>query len=279
MISIRLFQTPSAPRLRDKLLSSRNEGLYTPPSLRGTIEMPGHNGGGNWGGAAVDPSAGLLYVESKDLPTYLKLRSTAAARPGNPRIRAAAGIYSQNCAGCHGTGPRRASRCNPRAHRYHDALNFRSDQVRCSERPRPHARVLATHPTRSRFAAGRTWPVLRPRPVRRTGRSFAALIPLQDPNAAPPQRYWAPYDFLFASDRLVGHRSAVVAIDGLRSEHRRHQVAGPAGRGQRPRGRWARRYRQPLSARRIGRNRRRFDCSQRPHRIENCAPTTATPAK
>src|SRR5262249_58066057 len=32
-------------RLRD----SRNEGLFTPPSLKGTIELPGHNGGANWG--------------------------------------------------------------------------------------------------------------------------------------------------------------------------------------------------------------------------------------
>ena len=31
--------------LREKFLSSRNEGLFTPPSERGTIAIPGHNGG------------------------------------------------------------------------------------------------------------------------------------------------------------------------------------------------------------------------------------------
>lgn len=93
--------------LRDKILSARNEGLYTPPSLRGSVEMPGHNGGANWGGTAVDPSAGLLYVQSKELPTFLKLdthepRGGAAAVVGaSPQERGAA-IYSQNCAGCHG---------------------------------------------------------------------------------------------------------------------------------------------------------------------------------
>lgn len=94
--------------LRDKILSARNEGVYTPPSLRGTIEMPGHNGGANWGGAAVDPSAGLLYVQSKELPTYIKLdthmpRGGAMAVVGaaTPEQQGAA-IYSQNCAGCHG---------------------------------------------------------------------------------------------------------------------------------------------------------------------------------
>ena len=40
---------------------------------RGTIQMPGNNGGANWGGAAVDPDNGRLYVVSKDLPAMLKL--------------------------------------------------------------------------------------------------------------------------------------------------------------------------------------------------------------
>jgi len=60
-------------RFRDEILSARNEGMYTPPSRRGTIQMPGNNGGANWGGAAADPGSGLLYVVSKDLPAILKL--------------------------------------------------------------------------------------------------------------------------------------------------------------------------------------------------------------
>jgi quinoprotein glucose dehydrogenase len=60
-------------RYRDQILSARNEGLFTPPGQRNTIEMPGNNGGANWGGAAVDPDHGRLYVVSKDLPAILKL--------------------------------------------------------------------------------------------------------------------------------------------------------------------------------------------------------------
>lgn len=59
-------------RFRDEILSARNEGLFTPPG-RSTIQMPGNNGGANWGGAAVDPPNGRLYVVSKDLPALLKL--------------------------------------------------------------------------------------------------------------------------------------------------------------------------------------------------------------
>lgn len=60
-------------RFRDEILTARNEGLFTPPSRRGTIQMPGNNGGANWGGAAVDPDRGALVVVSKDLPCLLKL--------------------------------------------------------------------------------------------------------------------------------------------------------------------------------------------------------------
>jgi quinoprotein glucose dehydrogenase len=69
-------------KFRDEILSARNEGLFTPPGLRPTIQMPGNNGGANWGGAAVDPGSGLLYVVSKDLPAILKLVPDPAAPAG-----------------------------------------------------------------------------------------------------------------------------------------------------------------------------------------------------
>ena len=43
-------------------------GLYTPPSQRGTIFVPGVAGGGSWSGAAVDPETGMLYVGTVRLP-------------------------------------------------------------------------------------------------------------------------------------------------------------------------------------------------------------------
>jgi len=69
-------------RFRDEVLSARNEGLFTPPGLRPTIQMPGNNGGANWGGAAVDPAQGMLFVVSKDLPAILKLVPDTAAHSG-----------------------------------------------------------------------------------------------------------------------------------------------------------------------------------------------------
>jgi quinoprotein glucose dehydrogenase len=60
-------------RLRQLLKSVRNEGLFTPPSLEGSIQLPGHNGGANWGSTAVDPTKGEFYVVAKNMPTLMRL--------------------------------------------------------------------------------------------------------------------------------------------------------------------------------------------------------------
>jgi len=56
-------------KIRQILRESRNEGLFTPPSLRGSISMPGHNGGTSWGGTAIDPVRQRLFVVSREIPT------------------------------------------------------------------------------------------------------------------------------------------------------------------------------------------------------------------
>jgi glucose dehydrogenase len=66
--------------IRELLANSRNEGLFTPPSSRGSISAPGHNGGANWGMVAVNPTKGFLYVITKEHPTLDKL-----ALPGQGR--------------------------------------------------------------------------------------------------------------------------------------------------------------------------------------------------
>jgi len=60
-------------KLRELLKTARNEGLNTPPSLQGTISLPGHNGGANWGSSAVDPVKHYYFVVSKQMPTFDKL--------------------------------------------------------------------------------------------------------------------------------------------------------------------------------------------------------------
>jgi quinoprotein glucose dehydrogenase len=71
--------------IRQLLRESRNEGLFTPPSLQGTIQMPGNNGGANWGSSAVDPSKGTMYILSKETPMGILL--TAPGGTNNKQWR------------------------------------------------------------------------------------------------------------------------------------------------------------------------------------------------
>jgi quinoprotein glucose dehydrogenase len=58
---------------RERIAASRSEGIFTPPSLRGTIVFPGFVGGVNWGSAAYDAQRHLLFVNTNRLPFLLRL--------------------------------------------------------------------------------------------------------------------------------------------------------------------------------------------------------------
>jgi quinoprotein glucose dehydrogenase len=49
---------------RSMIASARAEGLYTPPSLKGTIIYPFTGGGSNWGGMAFDEKHDIAYVNT-----------------------------------------------------------------------------------------------------------------------------------------------------------------------------------------------------------------------
>jgi quinoprotein glucose dehydrogenase len=51
----------------------RNEGVFTPPSLQGTLAVPGNLGGMNWSGYAFDPIRNLLIVNTNNLIARVRL--------------------------------------------------------------------------------------------------------------------------------------------------------------------------------------------------------------
>ena len=66
--------TPELKRLAlEEVRKYRMGPLYTPPSLQGTIVMPGAIGGGGWGGGAFDPARGVMYVKATNNPALFKL--------------------------------------------------------------------------------------------------------------------------------------------------------------------------------------------------------------
>jgi len=84
----------------------RNEGLFTPPSLRETVSMPGNQGGSNWGTTAANPQKGLVYVLNIDAVAILKLDDVRTKVGGfqSGGVGAANGnaLFNQYCSECHG---------------------------------------------------------------------------------------------------------------------------------------------------------------------------------
>jgi quinoprotein glucose dehydrogenase len=94
-------RTPAAnAAVRAHLATMSNRGRFDPPSLEGTVIFPGLDGGGEYGGAAWDPTTGILYINSNEQAYILKLR--AQLKTSNGSEASASEIYSTSCAGCHG---------------------------------------------------------------------------------------------------------------------------------------------------------------------------------
>jgi quinoprotein glucose dehydrogenase len=72
-------------RCRRQLEALRNDGLFTPPSLQGSLTYPGTPGGANWGGAAWDPERRLLVLNQSRIAMSHRLvpREQAGAGEGS----------------------------------------------------------------------------------------------------------------------------------------------------------------------------------------------------
>ncbi len=84
--------TPEVHRLAlEELRTYRLGPLFTPPSLRGTLQRPRVDGGANWGGAALDPTTNRLYLRTTEGTTSNQVCQTD---PDLPDVDVA---YTNNC--------------------------------------------------------------------------------------------------------------------------------------------------------------------------------------
>ena len=68
-------------KCRDAITRPRHDGLYTPPSVQGTIIYPFTGGGTNWGGLAFDATHDIVYVNTSNamhLVTLIPAKDFAA---------------------------------------------------------------------------------------------------------------------------------------------------------------------------------------------------------
>jgi quinoprotein glucose dehydrogenase len=64
---------------RKQLAELRNEGLFTPPSIEGSVLYPFTGGGANWSGAGFDPARRWLYVPVSNRVHVVRLKKLAAS--------------------------------------------------------------------------------------------------------------------------------------------------------------------------------------------------------
>jgi quinoprotein glucose dehydrogenase len=76
----------------ERLQHLRNEGIFTPPSVQGTLVIPGNVGGMNWSGSAFDPERNLLLANVNNLPA--KVRLLRRSEFENPKNRSERGEYA-----------------------------------------------------------------------------------------------------------------------------------------------------------------------------------------
>lgn len=83
--------TPELRAEAKAILDQYDHGpLFTPPTERGTINLPGWGGGGNWWGAAFDPQTGMFYIPSITSPIVVKLVKPDPARSNFNYVRGGA---------------------------------------------------------------------------------------------------------------------------------------------------------------------------------------------
>ena len=58
---------------RDQIAGLRYEGIFTPPSLKGTMIFPGYLGGVNWGSASADAGRGIMVVNVNQVAFWVRL--------------------------------------------------------------------------------------------------------------------------------------------------------------------------------------------------------------
>jgi quinoprotein glucose dehydrogenase len=119
------FMTPEEKEWWTARLSKARSGLFTPPALTETIQLPSVTGGASFFGSGANGAEGLVFIETRNVPSILKMvpdgQSIAANNggliPSRPEGTTSAGsngasgslparmgrtVYEQTCQVCHG---------------------------------------------------------------------------------------------------------------------------------------------------------------------------------
>lgn len=92
--------TDISPATHEEMLAKfrqiKYREMFVPPGKEGGWIFPGFDGGGEWGGAAVDPESQILYVNSSELPWSLTMIDIPKSEGLSGRS-----VYDKYCLACH----------------------------------------------------------------------------------------------------------------------------------------------------------------------------------
>ncbi len=95
----------SYEELKKRFLTYKSGKMFIPPSLQGSLILPGLNGGAEWGGPSFDPSSGVLYINAIEMPWVISMIDTLkqnAPVSTQTNLEAGKSIFTRSCRGCHG---------------------------------------------------------------------------------------------------------------------------------------------------------------------------------
>jgi quinoprotein glucose dehydrogenase len=99
--------TDRTPEVHQEMMERYNKVKYrvmfAPPSKESSWIFPGFDGGGEWGGSAVDPISGIMYVNSTELPWALTMVDVVKGDESSLK-GIGQSVYGKYCVACHGPG-------------------------------------------------------------------------------------------------------------------------------------------------------------------------------
>ncbi|WP_295791265.1 PQQ-binding-like beta-propeller repeat protein [Mucilaginibacter sp.] len=76
--------------------------MFTPPSKDGDWIFPGFDGGGEWGGAAVDPESKIMYISNSEMPWAQVMIDVPKNTDDHSLNGIGHTVYNNYCISCHG---------------------------------------------------------------------------------------------------------------------------------------------------------------------------------
>ena len=94
--------SPYAPNQEELLatLAKIKTKPYSAPTTEGSLIFPGYDGGAEWGGASYDPTTGIMYINSNEMPWILTMEKTPDYG-SNGDMTAGELSYMTHCSSCH----------------------------------------------------------------------------------------------------------------------------------------------------------------------------------